>query len=103
MVLVVLFKLACFVIFLVAACQIFNINARIASMDDRLRRMESILSSPRPAPTRPGEDSRNQYEAVESLIRQGQVIDAIKLYQQETGATFRDAKDAVDAMQRRIA
>ena len=100
---VALIKLACLVIFLNAAYQVSSINTRVSSMDVRLRRMETILDQLRPETTILAEGSPNQNEAVRSLILEGQLLDAIKLYQEETGASFRDAKDAIDAIQGRIA
>ncbi len=37
---------------------------------------------------------------VEALLRQGKKIHAIKLYRQQTGMGLKDAKDAVEAMER---
>lgn len=39
---------------------------------------------------------------VEALIRQGQLIPAIKVYREQTGAGLKDAKEAVEAMDRRM-
>jgi ribosomal protein L7/L12 len=40
--------------------------------------------------------------AVESLIRNGRKIEAIKLYREQTGLGLKDAKDAVDALEAQL-
>ncbi|HEX5323551.1 MAG TPA: ribosomal protein L7/L12 [Capsulimonadaceae bacterium] len=39
---------------------------------------------------------------IESEIRQGKKINAIKVYREQTGVGLKEAKDAVEAMERRI-
>jgi ribosomal protein L7/L12 len=63
-----------------------------------------VLSAPAPWPEAtqapaPGE-APGQAEIFDLLSR-GQKIQAIKLYRQRTGAGLKDAKDAVEAMERR--
>ena len=41
--------------------------------------------------------------AVESLIRNGKKIEAIKVYREQTGLGLKDAKDAVDALEAQLA
>ena len=53
---------------------------------------EERTNPPSPAPpVEPG-------GSVEALIREGKMIDAIKLHRQLTGCGLREAKDAVDAL-----
>ena len=43
-----------------------------------------------------------EHPEVETLIREGKLIEAIKLHRQRTCAGLKEAKDAVDALQRKI-
>ena len=55
------------------------------------------LAPPPAEPPRVGE-----HPEVESLIREGRMIEAIKLYRQRKNSGLKEAKDAVDALQRQI-
>jgi ribosomal protein L7/L12 len=39
---------------------------------------------------------------IEMLLRQGKKIEAIKVYREQTGVGLKDAKDAVEEMERRL-
>jgi ribosomal protein L7/L12 len=40
--------------------------------------------------------------AIEHLLRRGNKIEAIKVYREKTGAGLKEAKDAVEAIERRL-
>ena len=59
-----------------------------------------------PGPTPPGESPRFEEASmssdIEALVRQGQKIQAIKAYRIQTGCGLKEAKEAVDALERRL-
>ncbi len=40
--------------------------------------------------------------SIEGLLRSGRKIEAIKVYRQQTGIGLKEAKDAVDAMEKQL-
>src|SRR5690606_11273988 len=50
-----------------------------------------------------GSDAPTAFEKIEQELEAGRLISAIKLYRDETGASLREAKDAVERMQRELA
>ena len=65
---------------------------RSASVDSA--RQNAVYS----APTPPGAAS----DQIADLIRRGKKIEAIKVYREQTGVGLKDAKDAVEDMERRL-
>jgi ribosomal protein L7/L12 len=64
------------------------------------RKLDAILrhlNIPEPPASRPGQLS----EAVRAQADQGRIIDALRLYREETGAGLREAKDAIEDYQAR--
>jgi ribosomal protein L7/L12 len=49
-----------------------------------------------------GAATPDAYDEVESMVREGQLIQAIKLYRQRTGLGLKESKDAIDTIKRRI-
>ncbi len=47
-------------------------------------------------------DSTELTETVQSHLRQGRKIEAIKIYREHTGVGLKEAKDAVDAIERQM-
>jgi ribosomal protein L7/L12 len=52
------------------------------------------------APARPASPETQQQ--VRELVATGKSIEAIRLYREATGSTLKEAKDAVDAIQREV-
>lgn len=68
-----------------------------ADLVRRIRHLEGEVRALRSAAGLP--ESGGEYPEVLELVRAGRRIDAIKLYRQRTGATLKESKDAVDAME----
>ena len=76
---------------------------RIAELERRVSRLEQQIDLllgrqgfGDPGPMRP------DVAGVEQLLRQKNKIEAIKVYRQMTGVGLREAKDAVEAIERRL-
>ena len=64
----------------------------------------SALST-RPAAGTPGPATGLEpalYDRVKDFLRQGKRIEAVKLYRETTGASLREAKDAVDGIEKTL-
>jgi large subunit ribosomal protein L7/L12 len=75
-------------------------QSRLGSLERRLRRLESGAYGPNPSPRldalgTPSPD-------IEALILRGEKIEAIRTYREQTGVGLKEAKDAVEDMQRRL-
>jgi ribosomal protein L7/L12 len=75
-------------------------QSRLGSLERRLRRLESGAygATPPPRPAAMGAPSSD----IEALILRGKKIEAIKIYREQTGVGLKEAKDAVEEMQRRL-
>jgi ribosomal protein L7/L12 len=75
-------------------------HSRLGSLERRLQRLESGTygANPSPRPVATGVPSSD----IEALILQGKKIEAIKNYREQTGVGLKEAKDAVEDMQRRL-
>lgn len=59
---------------------------------------EVTIRDDEPGGSEPNLITSENLERVRTLIAGGEYVEAIKLYRESTGASLRDAKDAVDAM-----
>ncbi len=59
---------------------------------------EVTIRDDEPGRSEPNLITSENLERVRTMIAEGQYIEAIKLYRESTGASLKDAKDAVDAM-----
>lgn len=66
---------------------------RLARIERKLDRIMSHLGIA---------DDADAHDPVRELLLQGRKIDAIKAYRERTGAGLKDAKDAVDEMERQL-
>ena len=66
---------------------------RLARIERKLDRIMSHLGIA---------DDADAHDPVRELLLQGHKIDAIKAYRERTGAGLKDAKDAVDEMERQL-
>lgn len=66
-----------------------------------LGRASNALDATRTAPRKWAPDASITDADIETHIRAGRTIEAIKLYRRRTGAGLREAKHAVDAMTQR--
>jgi hypothetical protein len=75
------------------------------------RAKEKLLGDPGPFPMGPGPGSMSHgpghmsgvsWPSIDSLLRQRKLIEAIKVYRQQTGASLREAKDAVEQRARML-
>ncbi|MFE9325793.1 hypothetical protein ACIHDR_30160 [Nocardia sp. NPDC052278] len=72
-----------------------RLERRIDNLERKLDMIIKHLGLPSPDPATP-------YDEIDELIRQGKKIHAIKLYRNLTGASLRDAKEAVEARERHL-
>jgi ribosomal protein L7/L12 len=69
------------------------LEARVAALDGR----------PSPAPSGAGDqDAARSDPQITELARQGNLLEAVRLYRDQTGASLSEAKAAVEEMGRRI-
>ncbi|GAA4922679.1 ribosomal protein L7/L12 [Nonomuraea thailandensis] len=73
-----------------------SVEDRIARLEQQVAALQRYLG----VDLSRGEERRFPPELYEAL-RHGKTIKAIAIYRKETGASLRDAKNAVEAMQRR--
>ena len=69
---------------------------RLARIERKLDRIMSHLGIADDA------DDADAHDPVRELLLQGRKIDAIKAYRERTGAGLKDARDAVDEMERQL-
>ncbi|WP_063046734.1 ribosomal protein L7/L12 [Nocardia pseudovaccinii] len=72
-----------------------RLERRIDNLERKLDMIIKHLGLPSP-------DLAAPYDEIDELIRQGKKIHAIKLYRDLTGASLKDAKDAVEARERHL-
>ncbi len=78
-------------------------NQRIAELEMRIQRLEQQVDlilgrmGYGDVASRTADSGR-----MEELLRQGKKIEAIKIYREQTGVGLKEAKDAVDDMERRM-
>ncbi|MEU6476293.1 ribosomal protein L7/L12 [Streptomyces sp. NPDC047017] len=76
---------------------IASVQSRLSGMDKRLVRIERRLAAVADhLGLEEPDGQRAQRERVESLVREGKQVAAIKAYREMTGAGLKEAKDAVD-------
>jgi ribosomal protein L7/L12 len=74
-----------------------------AGLAEAKEAVELIEAGKPPKPGEPASLGDDQaLQEVSSLVRQGRKIEAIKRYREATGLGLKEAKDAVDALERRI-
>jgi ribosomal protein L7/L12 len=91
----------------VSAVFIFGLIVLVLTLAGARRRNEEIVPSEtrteRLPPKQPGALLRQVNDSeIEREIRSGRVLNAIKLYQEKTGANMKDARDAVEAWRDRL-
>lgn len=78
--------------------QLHRIEERLERIEEKLDRLLSQQSLSQQSLSRATGDEPWMQE-VRKLLRQHQKIGAIKVYREHTGASLREAKDAVEAME----
>jgi large subunit ribosomal protein L7/L12 len=80
-----------------------ELERRIGDLEQRLQLAEARISTLQAGDggSSPQVDdmwTTDRFAEVRKLVRSGNIIEAIKLYREQTGVGLREAKDAVDAM-----
>ncbi|OHD55165.1 MAG: hypothetical protein A2Y33_10625 [Spirochaetes bacterium GWF1_51_8] len=77
--------------------QIENLTKTVADLEKKVDMLMRHLNLSAPS----GDRSSFEYE-ISDLIRRGDKIEAIKRYREQTGMGLKEAKDAVEAMERNM-
>jgi ribosomal protein L7/L12 len=79
--------------------RIAELESRLARLEQRVDMIAGRLGFGDPGAMQPGMTDMTE---IEQMLRKGQKIEAIKIYRQKTGVGLKEAKDAVEAMERRM-
>ena len=75
--------------------QLLELMARVGALEHQLAHLYRHLGIEMPPPPPPGQDIS---EKVQQLVRDGNLIAAIKQYRDETGTGLAEAKDRIEGL-----
>jgi ribosomal protein L7/L12 len=75
--------------------QLLELMARVGALEHQLAHLYRHLGIEMPPAPAPGEDIS---ETVQQLVRDGNLIGAIKQYRSETGTSLADAKERIETL-----
>jgi ribosomal protein L7/L12 len=90
-------------VIIVLVLAVAGIWFRLGALEQRLDRLESGAGGTNPSPRPAASPSiAAPLSEIEAVLLQGKKILAVKIYRDQTGVGLKEAKDAVDEMERRL-